>query len=159
MVVFGTLAMALPAGAGTGTNAAATAATDLHPADYFRKAADSFAAGRKDEATFWLYVAQLRWRGRLAAHPELNPTGEPALFASLMETIGRPINEYAFGNVAKATAIIDRALAWDAAHPDRSVPEDVRRTMRSGLIGLRDDMRRNARDVRRQRTENGLTNR
>jgi hypothetical protein len=132
---------------------------DLQPHEYFGKAATSWSAGRREDATFWLYVAQLRWRARLAARPDLDPSGEPALFASLMEVVGRPINEHAFGDVAEATAIIDRALAWDAANPDRSVPEDVRTRTRAGLVALRDDMRRSVDAIRRERTGNGLPNR
>lgn len=131
----------------------------LPPAEYFQKAVENWSAGNREDATFWLYVAQLRWRARLTAHPDLDPTGEPALFASLMETVGRPINEYAFGDIEDATRIIDRALQWDAENPDTSLPEAIRASTRAGLVALRDDMRRNADDIRRQRTENGLENR
>lgn len=148
-----------PAAASRAAEPAVAADASLQPAEYFEKARASWVAGHRDDATFWLYVAQLRYRAHLAAHPDGDPSGGPALLASLMEVVGRPINEYAFGDVAEATAIIDRALGWDAANPDATVPEEVRRRTRAGLIALRDDMRKNAEDIRRQRTANGLANR
>ena len=129
------------------------------PAAFFEKAATSWNTGAREDATFWLYVAQLRYRARLAARPDLPPSGEPALFASLMETVGRPINEYAFGDIPEACRQIDRALLWDADSPDLSNPEGVRRTTRAGLVKLRDDMLRNIASIRQERAANGLINR
>ena len=135
------------------------AMTTTPPTDYFAKAATSWAGGARDDATFWLYVAQLRFRARLAAGLSPDPRGEPALYAALMETVGRPINEYAFGDVAEACRQMDRALRWDDENPDASIPETVRRITRAGLTKLRDDMLRNADGIRRERTANGLMNR
>ena len=114
-----------------------------HPADYYRLAAKLFAdASTKQEALFWCYVGQLRYRYYLAVNPNLKPDGDPALFASLSEVVGRPINEYAGGRPDLWIAEMNRALEWDAAHdngftPKTKSPEQYRQ-IRAGLVGLRD---------------------
>ncbi|MDQ3118641.1 MAG: hypothetical protein M3Q89_03590, partial [Verrucomicrobiota bacterium] len=90
-----------------------------HPAAYYELAAKLFATEpTKDEAVFWFYLGQLRFRYHLAADPNLPRSGEPALFASVSEVIGRPINEYAGADPEKWMATIDRALQWDKSHPN-----------------------------------------
>ena len=126
---------------------------------YFQKARTNWAEGKRDEAVFWLYVAQLSFRASLAAYPDQDPTGAPALFGSLMETVGRPINEYAFGDIPQLLATIDRALAFDEAHANRSIPDAVHRQTRAGLIVLHDEIKRTAEVIRKQRTANNLENR
>ena len=73
-----------------------------------------FREGKKDEAVFWFYVGQLRYRFHLKANPNMDPSGDPALFSSLSATVGKTINEYAGGNVKDWVKAIDRALKWDA---------------------------------------------
>src|SRR5205085_9647692 len=87
---------------------------DQHPSFYYILASRLYAANRKDEAVFWMYAGQLRYRIRLACHPELQPDTEPALFASLQEEVGRPINEYAGADPDAWAASIARARDWDA---------------------------------------------
>jgi hypothetical protein len=98
-----------------------------HPSEYYRLAARLFWAGRKNEAVFWLYAGQLRYRAYLAAQPALAPDGAPALFSSLSETVGRPIDEYAFGDIPALCETLDRVIAWDAAHVDPFAPRDAAR--------------------------------
>ena len=62
-----------------------------HPATYYILAQKLFESGKKDEAVFWFYAGQLRYRFHLLANPNLEPSGDPALFASLSEVIGRPV--------------------------------------------------------------------
>ena len=57
------------------------------------------------------YAGQLRYRIRLACHPDLPPDTEPALFASLQEEVGRPINEYTGADPDAWAAVIERARA------------------------------------------------
>lgn len=132
---------------------------DQHPAEYFQQASEAFQAGDTTQATFLLYVGQLRYRAYLQANPDLEPSGDPALFGSLMDVVGQPINEYAFGDVKEAAGIIDKALAWDEANPDADIPDDIRASNRAGLIGLRDQMLANVEQIREQRLANGLQNR
>lgn len=133
-----------------------------HPADLYMLAARLMAAGRKDEAVRWFYIGQLRYRYHLLAQPS-GAADAGALFAALSESVGRPINEYAFGDVDAATAAIDAALAWDAAHANRLTPKDRYPVQlaetRAGLIALRDDMRARKQEIRESRTRNGLENR
>jgi hypothetical protein len=84
-----------------------------HPAAYYVLAGKLFSGGRQDEAVFWFYAGQLRYRFHLSANPGLPPSGDPALFASLSQVIGQPLNEYAFGDLEQLTATIDKVLAWD----------------------------------------------
>jgi hypothetical protein len=136
---------------------------DQHPAFYYTLAARLFAANRRDEAVFWFYAGQLRYRIRLSCHPRLRPDIEPALFGSLQETVGRQINEYGFGDPPALAATLDRVLAWDAAthngfEPKAACAAPIARE-RGGLGQLIRHVRENGDDIRRQRTANGLPNR
>ena len=61
-------------------------------------------------------MGSIRYRFYLAANPNLDPSGDPALFASLQAVIGQQINKYAGGDLKMWVAQIDRALAWDDAN-------------------------------------------
>ncbi len=131
-----------------------------HPAAYYELAMRLFEAGRQDEAVFWFYAGQLRFRSRLASHPELPKSGEPAAFASLSQVIGTPLNRYAFGDIAGLAATIDRVLAWDAAHDDPFSRKGAARDgIREGLSKMREQILATADDIRATRTRNGLDNR
>jgi hypothetical protein len=136
---------------------------NAHPALYYIVAAKLMCEGRWDEAVFWYYVGQLRFRIHLAARPEIDPTGDPALFASFTEVIGRPINEYAFGDIEAVTATIDEVLKWDDDHPDGFTSKDdfpdERENVREGLKDLRAEALAQADEIRQKRKEMGLKNR
>jgi hypothetical protein len=69
---------------------------------------EAIRSRQKDEAVFWFYAGQLRYRVYLLANKDkLKPSGDPALFASLSEEIGRPLNEYAFGDIPQLAKTID----------------------------------------------------
>jgi hypothetical protein len=126
-------------------------------------AAQMIAGAAKDDAVFVFYLGQLRYRVHLAARPELPPDRDRALFASLSEVVGRPVNEYAFGDIPALARTIDAVLAWDTAHPDPFTPPDRFRTayasVRRGLQEMRATIMRDADKIRAQRTTNGLANR
>ncbi len=136
---------------------------DQHPSSYFVLAGRLFYTGRRDEAVFWFYAGQLRYRIRLACHPDLPPDTEPALFASLFETIGRPINEYGAGDPPALAATMQRVLAWDEATRNGFEPKAACSAAiaenREGMGQLMAEIRANPDDIRRQRTGNGLPNR
>lgn len=136
---------------------------DQHPAAYYELAGRLFAADRKDEAVFWFYAGQLRYRIHLTCHPDLQPDGDPALFASLSESLGRPLNEYAFGDTAALAATIARVLEWDEATPNgftsKTECADAVTSQRAGLAEMERYVQDNAETIRRQRSENGLPNR
>jgi hypothetical protein len=134
-----------------------------HPATYYMYAARLFGEENKDDAVFWFYVGQLRYRIHLKARPEGDPSEDPALFASLNATIGQSINEYAGGDVNGWIAAIDRALKWDSLNPDGFTPkhefEEAREEIRKGLLSMRELLTQNADRIREQRKANGLENR
>jgi hypothetical protein len=136
---------------------------DQHPSFYYILASRLYAANRKDEAVFWFYAGQLRYRIRLACHPDLAPDTEPALFGSLQETVGRPVNEYGFGDLTALPTTLERVLAWDAASRNGFEPKAACAAaiaeQRQGLGQLIAQIRANPDDIRRQRAANGLPNR
>lgn len=133
-----------------------------HPATFYVLAGKLFVAGKKQEAVFWFYLGQLRYRVYLAANKG-NPSGDPALFASLSEEVGRPINEYAFGDIPQLAKTIDAVIAWDRSHPNQLTPYDKYRSeykeIVAGLVRLRDYILHNADSIRKTRAANHLENR
>ncbi|MDQ3199396.1 MAG: hypothetical protein M3Q46_09480 [Verrucomicrobiota bacterium] len=132
-----------------------------HPAAYYMLAAQLFKnTATKQEAVFWFYVGQLRYRYYLAANPDLPPDGDPALFASFSEVIGRPINEYAGGVPDIWIAEINQALKWDAAHDNgftsKSKSPDNYRQIRAGLGSMRDQLAGMKDKLPEMRQKNGL---
>lgn len=143
--------------------AEAAALSGQHPAEYYRRAAALFET-RRDDAVFLFYLGQLRYRAHLAARrAELKPDGDPALFASLSQVVGRPLNEYAFGDIPSLVRIIDAVLAYDRANPDPFTPPDkfpeAHHGGRAGLEGLKAQIIADADDIRAKRRKNGLQNR
>lgn len=166
MLMLGGAAMAVPSGpaAPPPPDESLARAEALHPAELYRVAAQLLGRpDRADEAVMWFYVGQLRYRFLLAATKPPPGANERVLFSALSESVGRPVNTYAFGDVEAAVARIDAALAWDAAHDNRLTSktafpkewEEVRR----GLRALRDKMLASQDEIRETRRRNGLANR
>ena len=134
-----------------------------HPAFYYALATRLFAANRKEEAGFWFYAGQLRYRIRLACHPELAPDGEPALFASLSETAGAPINDFLGGDPGQWADVMRRALEWDERTPNGFEPKAACAShiaeQRRGMGQLIDHVRNNRDQIRAERAARGLPNR
>jgi hypothetical protein len=136
---------------------------DAHPATYYILASKLFRDGKADEAVFWFYLGQLRYRVHLTARKGLDPSDDPALFSSLSEVVGRPLNEYAFGDLSRLIQTIDEVLRWDASHPNGFTPKRefaaAHADIRAGLVRLQDHVRQNGDQIRKQRAANGLPNR
>lgn len=134
-----------------------------HPAAYYVLAMKLFGGDRKDEAIFWFYAGQLRYRFHIAARPDLDPSGDPALLASLSETIGRPINEYAFGDLEVLDATLEKVKVWDAETPNgftsKTTYAQQWKATRDGMEQLIVYIRANGDKIREQRKANGLENR
>ncbi|MBV9875206.1 MAG: hypothetical protein JO025_10800 [Verrucomicrobia bacterium] len=135
-----------------------------HPAAFYILAQKLFTAGQKDDAVFWFYAGQLRYRVYLLVNKDkLDPSGDPALFASLSEDVGRPINEYAFGDIPQLAKTIDAVIAWDHSHTNALTPRDKYESQYdqivAGLTQMRDQVLKQGDSIRKTRTANGLQNR
>ena len=134
-----------------------------HPSEYYKRAAELFQTGRRDDAVFIYYLGQLRWRIYIKANPSLPPDGDPALFAALSDVIGRPINQYAFGDIPVLVRTMQAVLDFDQAYPDRFTSRTAkprqRQEVRKGLADLRSDTLAQADFIRAERLKNGLENR
>jgi hypothetical protein len=156
------LALVLAGGIRLGS-ASAQADASGHPAEDYKRAITLFQDGQREQAVYWFYRGQLRYRIHLRAHPELRPDGDPAVFASLSETVGRPINEYAFGDIPALAATINRVLAWHQANDDPFTPKArypaAHAEISAGLEGMRTQILVQQDQIRAQRRAHGLPNR
>src|ERR1035437_1868698 len=125
-----------------------------HPSVYYGYADRLFHQGKKDDAVFWFYVGQLRYRFYLKANPNLDPSGDPAGFGLLNAIIGQSINGYAGGSVKGWVKAIDRALQWDAEVPNGFTSKEkfaaIYEETRAGLKKLRDQLESQADSIRDQ---------
>lgn len=171
ILVFGFLAAIAPvlsssaviAQSPVGVPAAAQELTGEHPAEYYKRAALLFEDGKKDAAVFIFYLGQLGFRTHLLARRDLDPTGDPAIFASLSSVVGPTINQYAFGDIPQLARTIDAVLAYDQENPDTfTSPTEFAKAhadMRDGLVSMKTEMLAQADSIRAKRLKNGLENR
>ncbi|WP_338606797.1 hypothetical protein V6617_09770 [Pelagibacterium nitratireducens] len=135
-------------------------APNAHPSAYYVLASRLYDRGDKDEAVFWFYAGQLRYRTHIACNPDLPPDGDPALFSALSEVIGSEINLYAFGDLERLLETIDAVIDWDQSTPNGYAPDADCATARvdvlTGLNELKTHIAENADDIRAQRLSNGL---
>lgn len=133
-----------------------------HPSAYYILATRLFEAGERDEAVFWFYVGQLRYRIHLACDPENLEDGEAAAFGALQSNVGETINGYAGADPEAWADAMQRALDWDAATANGFEAKDrcpaTVADQRAGLSELRDRVRSSADEIRATRAENGLPN-
>lgn len=131
-----------------------------HPADYYVYASRLFQEGSKEDAVFWFYVGELRYRFHLAANPQLAPDGDPALFGSLHENIGSTINGWAGADPDSWARQMNRALDWDARNDNGFTskakhPKEWRET-RDGLEQLHAWVLSHKASILEDRKKNGL---
>ncbi len=98
---------------------------DSHPMFYFLYSAKLFRAGKRDEATLWYYVGEIRFRQHLLAHPEMPEKGDPALFEQAKKAFGPGISDWAGGNIRVWLQQIRNALDWDEKHPNNFTSKDT----------------------------------
>ena len=138
-------------------------APNLSPDVLYMLAGRLFAAGRRDEAVVWFYIAQLRARFRLAVAPNLKPDGEPAVYGALFEMVGPQINGWAFGDLDHLAAHMEEALDWDRSHVNAFTPkaghEAELEQVQIGLVAFRADVLTRKDELRRERAANGQVNR
>ena len=131
--------------------------------DDYQRAAVFLRQGSLDEAAYGFHRGQLRLRICLLAHPE-EPVGQGrALFSAFQEVIGRPVNEYAFGDIHELVEVHDQVLAWHAANDDPFVPKAqypaAHQQARAGLEKLCSQVIAERDQIHEQRTKNRLPNR
>lgn len=104
----------------------------------FPASAALFQHGKKDDAVFWFYAAQLRVRYQLVF--EKGDRGQ--LLSVMIMTVGPPINNYALQDIAKLNQILDRVLKWDERTPnpfkEKARLENINKQIEQVYAGLRD---------------------
>lgn len=138
--------------------------TKQEPVHYYLLSARLLKEGRPDEAVFWYYAGQLRWRYYALANPEKASGGESsALMGAFHHSLGTPINEYAYGDLEKYRQMLADVIRWDEENPNEFCPkESVQKERAEVLDGLRKLSQStidNADQIRETRTKNGLPNR
>jgi hypothetical protein len=130
------------------------------PTEYYQRATALFQDGKKDDAVFLFYLGQMRYWTHLQAHPG---DGDAAQFASLSDSIGQPLNQYAFGDVPAFARTLDAVLAYDETHPDPLTPPseypEAHAKVRSSLQSLKQTILADAERIRSLRAKQGLENR
>lgn len=131
-----------------------------HPSAYYLYAGRLWSEGLSDDAVFWFYAGQLRFRFHLRANPKLDPSGDPALFASLNATLGESLNLYVGGDPKKWMEQIDRVLTWDekTANGFTSKKKYTKELeeIRGGLLKLRTYVSDNQAMIAAKRVEEGI---
>ncbi len=132
-----------------------------HWENFYALSAAYLKRGKPEEASFWFYVGQMRGRAFVRClKPE--PSGSPALLASLNSVLGQPINEYLAGSIKRTVSVIDRAIQWNAEHPDPLLPQEKCADALAAVVKDKMDQRtyflEHAPEIRAARAENGLPN-
>lgn len=98
------------------------------PFQFFSPALVYFRNGKKDEAVFWYYAAQLRVRYQLASGEKM----QNYLLLNLVMTsfaLGNAINDYALLDASNFSRILDRVAAWDRDTPNQYPVRDIGKWM------------------------------
>ena len=99
-------------------------ASELHPSGLYLLAGKLFKENKKEEAVFWFYAGQIRFRFHIMANPDLEPSGDPALFNSMNHVLGQPINQYAGKDIGKWLENIEKAKKWDAENENSTTSKE-----------------------------------
>lgn len=104
---------------------------DTHPIAMWLLAKRLYDADRRDEAVFWFYLGQLRWRSCLRQTPSC---GGREQYGRLFETIGPDLNTHGFRTLPALQSTVDAVVAWDESHPDRfGVDAAIKEQQRQGM--------------------------
>ncbi|WP_286266989.1 hypothetical protein [Thalassotalea atypica] len=136
--------------------------TDKHPISYITLASKLLNEGKLDEAAKWYYVGQMRFRAYLMANPNLEKSGDPALYGSLKYVVGTPINEYAGQNPDNWVKLIEESIKWHSDNPNgftpKSTNKEIYKEVEANFFKFRDYVLENKEKIREQRAKNGLKN-
>jgi hypothetical protein len=129
-----------------------------HPAYYYLYAKKLFNDGAKEDALFWFYVGQLRYRFYLTVNPKLSNDAD--VFGALQETVGSVINGWAGGDPDIWAKGMQRALDWDAANDNsftsKSLHAEDWQKIRSGLEDLKKYVLTHKAEILEKRKHRGL---
>jgi hypothetical protein len=103
-----------------------------HPIAMWLLAKRLYDVDRRDEAVFWFYLGQLRWRTCLQ---QTSSCGGREQYGRLFETIGPDLNTHGFRSLPTLQSTVDAVLTWDESHPDgfatdAAIKEQQRQGMR-----------------------------
>lgn len=136
---------------------------NYHPVDAYTYASELFASDRKVEATFWMYVGQLRFRTRNQCFNAAPGEGEYALLAVMQQDVGFDINLWAGGDLTMVYEVIDLVIEWYRDKDDPFAPlnecKEYHAQQLDGITALRESFRADAAKVRQGRRDAGLENR
>ncbi len=136
--------------------------TTKHPVNYITLAAKLFQQGNIDDAARWYYIGQIRYRAYLMANPNLSPSGDPALYASLQQSVGKSINQAIGRNADNWEKAAKDALQWHKANKNQFTPKQkypqIYQKVESGIEGFISYIHNNKKLIRQQRAQNGLPN-
>ncbi|MDA8126698.1 MAG: hypothetical protein M0009_16115 [Deltaproteobacteria bacterium] len=108
------------------------------PLDLFAPAFVFYKRGKKDEAVFWYFAAELRTKYQLAFEKE----DRGQLLQIMRMTIGPPILNYAFQDISNCCRILDSVLEWDKKTPnpfrDNPKTESAEKQIAQIYAGLRE---------------------
>lgn len=89
-----------------------------HPVVYLERAAALLEKGDMEQAVFWYYVGQMRFRLHLMVNPDLEPAGDPMMFSAMEYLVGEPVNQYASSNPDNWARLVRKAMEWDRTRPN-----------------------------------------
>jgi hypothetical protein len=118
------------------------------PATYFALATELFRNGQKDDASFWYYVGEVRYRFLVLAKAKGSELSEEqAHFWFLSESVGQSIYEKADQHSAALMRAVDRALEWDLQQPNgytsKSEFSTEHERARQEMLALRERIKQN----------------
>ena len=89
------------------------------PSTYFALATELFRSGQREDAAFWYFVGELRYRFLVLAKAKGSELSEEqGHFWLLSESVGQSIYQRANKHSASLMQAIDRALDWDLQQPN-----------------------------------------
>jgi hypothetical protein len=89
------------------------------PATYFALATELFRNNQKDEAAFWYFVGDVRYRASILAKAQGTDASEEQYhFWFVSQSVGQAIFESANHHPSVLVKAIERALAWDQEQPN-----------------------------------------
>ncbi|WP_189367448.1 hypothetical protein [Tateyamaria omphalii] len=130
--------------------------------DDYSRAAELFNEGQRVRAGCVMYRGQFRARVMLLADPNQSPDGGPALFASLNETVAKPINQWLGGDRDDWIAALKCARAWAAQNDDPDYPRRRHGAIHADVLAGLDELIAaipSKSELRAQRRAAGLPNR